>query len=49
MVAYSLIESAGCNMPFTTLTDEDEKEFYRLNQFYWKEALRCEKSNYSRS
>jgi hypothetical protein len=33
-----------CNMLFTTLADEEEKEFYRLNQFYWKEALRCEES-----
>jgi hypothetical protein len=32
------------NMPFTTLTDEEEKELYRLNQFYWKEALRCEQT-----
>jgi hypothetical protein len=31
-----------CNMPFTTLTDEQEKELYRLQHFYWKEALRCE-------
>jgi hypothetical protein len=31
-------------MSFTTLTDEEEKEFHRLNQFYWKEALRCEES-----
>ena len=31
-------------MAFTTLTDEEEKEFYRLQRFYWKEALRCEKA-----
>src|ERR1017187_5057257 len=31
-------------MPFTTLTDEEEKELSRLNQFYWKEALRCEEA-----
>ena len=31
-------------MPFTTLTDEEEREFHRLNQFYWKEALWCEES-----
>ena len=31
-------------MPFTTLTDEEEKELYRLKQFYWKEALRCEEA-----
>jgi hypothetical protein len=34
----------GCNMPFTTLTDEEEKELYRLQRFYWKEALRCEEA-----
>jgi hypothetical protein len=31
-------------MPFTTLTDEQEKELYRLQRFYWQEALRCEES-----
>src|SRR5258708_5453280 len=31
-------------MPFTTLTDEEEKELYRLNWFYWQEALRCEQT-----
>lgn len=31
-------------MPFTTLIDEEEKDFYRLSRFYWKEALRCEES-----
>ena len=31
-------------MPFTTLTDEEEKELYRLLHFYWQEALRCEKA-----
>ena len=31
-------------MPFTTLTDEEEKKFHRLNRFYWTEALRCEES-----
>ena len=31
-------------MPFTTLTDEEEKELYRLSKFYWQEALRCEKA-----
>ena len=31
-------------MPFTTLTDEEEKELYQLNRFYWKEALRCEEA-----
>lgn len=29
-------------MPFTTLTNEEEKELHRLSQFYWREALRCE-------
>jgi hypothetical protein len=32
-------------MPFTTLTDEEEKELSRLNRFYWQEALRCEQAN----
>jgi hypothetical protein len=36
--------NALCNMPFTILTDEEEKELHRLSQFYWKEALRCEQS-----
>jgi len=31
--------NALCNMPFTILTDEEEKELHRLSQFYWKEAL----------
>jgi hypothetical protein len=31
-------------MPFTTLTDDEEKELYRLSRFYWKEARRCEKA-----
>ena len=31
-------------MPFTTLTDEEEKELYRLSRFYWQEALRCEEA-----
>jgi hypothetical protein len=29
-------------MAFTTLINEEEKEFHRLSQFYWQEALRCE-------
>jgi hypothetical protein len=29
-------------MPFMTLTDEEENELYRLQSFYWQEALRCE-------
>jgi hypothetical protein len=31
-------------MPFTTLTDEKEKELYRLQRLYWREALRCEEA-----
>jgi hypothetical protein len=31
-------------MPFTTLTDEQEKELWRLSRFYWQEALRCERA-----
>jgi len=31
-------------MPFTTLTDEEEKELYRLQHVYWREALRCEQA-----
>jgi hypothetical protein len=31
-------------MSFTTLTDEQERELYRLSRFYWKEALRCEQA-----
>jgi hypothetical protein len=31
-------------MPFTTLTDEEEKELYRLQRFHWQEALRCQES-----
>lgn len=31
-------------MPFTTLSDEEEKELYRLSRFYWQEAIRCEES-----
>lgn len=29
-------------MAFTTLTDEQEKELWRLNKFYFEEAKRCE-------
>lgn len=32
-------------MTIANLTDEDEKELYRLQSFYWNEALRCEKAN----
>jgi inosine-uridine nucleoside N-ribohydrolase len=31
-------------MPFTALTGEEEKELYRLQHLYWREALRCEES-----
>lgn len=31
-------------MPFTTLTENEEKELWRLNRFYWKEAQRCEEA-----
>jgi hypothetical protein len=29
-------------MIITPLSDEEHKELWRLNRFYWKEALRCE-------
>lgn len=29
-------------MPFKTLTEDETKELWRLNRFYWKEAERCE-------
>ena len=31
-------------MSIMALTKEEEKELYRLQNFYWKEAIRCEKS-----
>ena len=31
-------------MPFQTLTEDQEKELWRLNRFYWKEAKRCEEA-----
>ncbi len=31
-------------MPFTTLTEAEEKELWRLNRYYWKEANRCEEA-----
>jgi hypothetical protein len=34
MVAFREPVVQECNMPFTTLTDEEEKELWRLNQFY---------------
>jgi hypothetical protein len=32
-------------MPFRTLTEDEEKELWRLNRVYWKEAERCEKAD----
>lgn len=29
-------------MPIIPLTDEEQKELWRLQRFYWKEAIRCE-------
>jgi hypothetical protein len=29
---------------FTTLSEFEERELYRLSRFYWNEALRCEES-----
>ena len=48
-------ESGGdplCTRPFlrstrltiTALSDDEERELYRLSRFYWKEALRCEEA-----
>jgi hypothetical protein len=31
-------------MTITPLTDEEQKELSRLQLFYWKEAIRCEKA-----
>ncbi|MCR1347053.1 hypothetical protein NRY68_14935 [Acidithiobacillus ferrooxidans] len=31
-------------MSFTTLTEDQVRELYRLYRFYWQEARRCEKS-----
>jgi hypothetical protein len=31
-------------MPFTMLTDNEEKELYRLQRLYWREAVRCRES-----
>jgi hypothetical protein len=31
-------------MPFTTLTEDEERELWRLQRYYWKEALRCEQT-----
>jgi hypothetical protein len=43
-VNFRYCVTQGCNMPFTTLTDEEEKELYRLQRLYWREALRCEEA-----
>lgn len=32
-------------MPFKTLTEDEEKELWRLNRVYWKEAKRCEEAD----
>jgi hypothetical protein len=32
-------------MEIPSLTDEEEKELYRLSKFYWSEAVRCENAN----
>jgi 7,8-dihydro-6-hydroxymethylpterin-pyrophosphokinase len=32
------------DMTFTTLTDAEEKELYRLQRLYWQEALGCEEA-----
>lgn len=29
---------------FTTLSEDEEKELYRLQRLYWREALRCEEA-----
>jgi hypothetical protein len=31
-------------MPFKTLSEDEEKELWRLNRFYWKEAKRCKEA-----
>ena len=31
-------------MPFTTLTDDEERELHRVQRVYWREALRCEEA-----
>jgi hypothetical protein len=31
-------------MSFATLSDEQERELYRLSPLYWREALRCEET-----
>lgn len=34
----------GTGMTFTTLTEDQERELYRLYRLYWLEARRCEES-----
>jgi hypothetical protein len=31
-------------MPIKTLTEDEEKELWRVNRFYWREAERCEEA-----
>jgi hypothetical protein len=31
-------------MSFTSLSDEQERELYRLSRVYWREALKCEEA-----
>jgi hypothetical protein len=30
---------------FRTLSEDEEREFWRLYRFYWREAERCEEAN----
>lgn len=41
---FLLVIERISTMPFTLLTDDEEKELYRLQRLYWREALRCEKA-----
>jgi hypothetical protein len=43
-IKFRYCVTQGCDMPFATLTDEEEKELYRLQCVYGQEALRCEES-----
>jgi hypothetical protein len=43
-VLYNTLLDSPLAMPFTTLTEVEEREFYRLQRFYWREALRCEEA-----
>lgn len=44
-----LVSAAGSEWArmklFTTLTEEEVREFWRLYRLYWREAKRCEKAN----